>query len=185
LEDAQIIELYFKRDEQAILESDRTYGAYCYTVSYQILNVHEDAQECVNDTWMRAWNAIPPTRPARLKQFFSKITRHLSFDKYRKDKAVKRGGGQMPIVLDELEECIGGTPLEQEAEAKELAQSIRLFLHTLSERDRNLFLCRYFYAKPLGEIAESFGIRENHAAVILSRTRSRLKEHLQKEGYVL
>ena len=182
--DAQIIDLYWNRDAQAISASMDRYGAYCFSIADGILNNAQDAEECVNDTWLKAWNAIPPTRPTVLKIFFAKITRHLSFDKYKAGKALKRGGGNIQLVLDELAECIADeSDVEGQADAKELGKVINQFVASLPEREQNLFVRRYFFSEPIKAIADRYDLRENSVHVTLSRIRKRLRSHLSKEGY--
>lgn len=182
--DAQIIDLYWNRDAQAISASMDRYGAYCFSIADGILNNAQDAEECVNDTWLKAWNAIPPTRPTVLKIFFAKITRRLSFDKYKAGKALKRGGGNIHLVLDELAECIADeSDVEGQVDAKELGKVINHFVASLSEREQNLFVRRYFFSDPIKAIADRYGLSENAVHVTLSRIRKRLRSRLSKEGY--
>ena len=182
--DLRIIDLYFARDEQAIAETDRHYGGLCMRISLGILDDRRDAEECVNDTYLKAWNAIPPTRPAVLKIFFAKITRHLSFDKYKAQKALKRGGGNIQLVLDELAECIADeSDVEGQVDTKELGKVINQFVASLPEREQNLFVRRYFFSEPIKAIADRYDLRENSVHVTLSRIRKRLRSHLSKEGY--
>lgn len=182
--DAQIIDFYWNRDAQAISASMDRYGAYCFSIADGILNNAQDAEECVNDTWLKAWNAIPPTRPAVLKIFFAKITRHLSFDKYKAQKSLKRGGGNIQLVLDELAECIADeSDVEGQVDAKELGKVINQFVASLPEREQNLFVRRYFFSEPIKAIADRYDLRENSVHVTLSRIRKRLRSHLSKEGY--
>ncbi len=185
MEDTKIIELYFDRDERALVESETKYGAYCNTISYNITASHEDAEECVNETWLRAWNSIPPQFPTRLMAFFAKIVRNLSLDLYRRRTAQRRGGDSVGLALDELSECIASQEdVEQQAIKQELSESINAFLKRLSERDCNLFLRRYFYMDCIDDAAKHCHISSKHAAVILHRLRQKLADHLQKEGYV-
>lgn len=186
MKDDAIIDLYFKRDEYAIVESDTKYGGYCRAIAGNILWSREDTEECVNDTWLRAWNAMPPTRPNVLKLFFAKITRNISFDRYKKINAQKRGGGEVDIALSELEECISGkSDVEDEVAAKELEASINRFLDGISEKERNVFLRRYFYVEKVSSIAQRYSLSQSTVSVILSRTREKLKKHLSQEGYYL
>lgn len=182
--DAQIIDFYWNRDAQAISASMDRYGSYCFSIADGILNNAQDAEECVNDTWLKAWNAIPPTRPAVLKIFFAKITRHLSFDKYKAGKALKRGGGNIQLVLDELAECIADeSDVEGQVDARELGKVINQFVASLPEREQNLFVRRYFFSEPIKAIADRYDLRENSVHVTLSRIRKRLRSRLSKEGY--
>lgn len=185
MDDNCIVALYWNRDPDALAESDQKYGAYCFAIAHRILHNREDSEECVNETWLRAWNAIPPQRPQRLSLFFAKITRNLAFDAWSARSAQKRGGGDIHLVLDELAECLSSeSNPASEYEAKELGQFIRQFVNHLPERERNIFLRRYFFAETAAEIAARFGITENHVLVILSRTRKKLKLQLQKEGFM-
>ena len=183
-EDAQIIGLYWNRDSKAISASMERYGAYCFSIANGILENAQDAEECVNDTWLRAWSAIPPTRPTVMKVFFAKITRHLSFDRYKARKALKRGGGNIHLVLDELAECIADeSDVEGQVDAKELGIVINQFVASLTEREQNLFVRRYFFSEPIKMIADRYDMNENSVNVALSRIRKRLRSHLSREGY--
>lgn len=184
MQDGQIVELYWQKNADAIRETNSKYGAYCFAVADNILHNKEDSEECVNDTWLHAWNAIPPQRPRRLRAFLAKITRNLSFNRFNARTAEKRGGGEIVLVLDELAECIAGeSDVEGAFEARELGQSIRSFIRTLPERDGNIFVRRYFFTEPAAAIAKRYGLTENNVMVILSRTRKKLKTQLIKEGY--
>lgn len=183
MDDSMIIELYWNRNENAIEETDKKYGNYCFTIANNILNSKEDSDECVNDTWLRTWNVIPPKKPDRFKIFLAKITRNLSFDKYKSKHAAKRSG-EMLYILDELSECISDrNTTDDEVDMKLLSESINSFLKANSERDRAVFLKRYFYAMPVAEIADKMNITANNASAILSRLRNKLREHLTKEGF--
>ena len=186
MEDAGIIELYWLRNEQAVTESSIKYGAYCHAISYNILHSLPDAEECVNDTWMRAWNAMPPGRPSVLQIFLGKITRNLSFDRYKKSRRKKRGGGETDLVLDELSEIVSGRedPVDQVLR-KELAAEIDRFLSSLPERKRQLFILRYWYVCSTAEIAGQTGMSENNVSVSLGRIRAGLREYLTERGYEL
>lgn len=184
--DREIIELYWQRNEAALEESQRAYGGYCFAVANNILADREDAEECVNDTWLRAWNAIPPHRPHSLSAFFGCITRNLSLDKYAAKRAAKRGGSEVELVLDELEECIGiSDTVEQATENAELEASINAFLYTLPDRERNIFLCRYWDMKTLRAISEKYGIKEANVKASLYRSRAKLKLFIEREGIIL
>ena len=185
MDDSKIIALYFERNEQALTESDRKYGAYCNTISYNITASHEDAEECVNETWLRSWNTMPPQKPTHLMAFFSKIVRNLSLDLYRRKTAQRRGGSSVSLALDELSECIASQEdVEQQTIKKELSQCINDFLKRLNERDCNLFLRRYFYMDSVDDAAKHCHLTAKHAAVILHRIRQKLAEYLHKEGFV-
>jgi RNA polymerase sigma factor (sigma-70 family) len=183
VEDSRIVDLYWAREERAIAETERKYGGYCRSIARNILKNPEDTDECVSDTWLHAWNAMPTARPALLSSFLGRITRNLSFDRYKAAHTEKRGGGSLPAALDELEECVaarGG--VEEEFDEKELGRSIDRFLRTLPERERNVFLRRYWYVDSVTDIAARFDLKENSVKSILFRTRERLKNYLAKEG---
>lgn len=183
MEDSQIIDLYWSRDEQALPESDRKYGRLCRTVAYNILHNNEDAEECVNDTWLRAWNAMPPGRPGVLSAFFSRITRNLSLDRYKAAHAEKRGGGQLPAVLEELDGCIpAGDSVEEELALRELSRLLDGFLRQLPEKECCIFLRRYWYVDSVRDIARRYGMPEGSVKSQLSRTRQKLKKALEREG---
>ena len=186
MKDTEIIDLYWTRQERAITETQESYGKYCYSIAYHILHEREDSEECVNDTWLRAWNTIPPTRPARLSLFLGTITRNLSFDRWKRKHAAKRGSGEMDVVLDELAECVPDkSSTEEIVEERELQRQINQFLGTLREKDRNIFLSRYWYAEEYGEIASRYGLNLNTVKTTLFRVRGKLKAYLEQEGVVL
>lgn len=186
MDDNAIIELYFARDEQAITETDRKYGSYCYGVANRILCNHEDCQETVSDTYFHTWNAIPPQRPNVFKLFLAKITRNLAFSRWRKLSAAKRGGGETELVLEELAGCIpGNEKVDDRLNAKELVKAIRAFLDTLPDRQQDIFLQRYFYVETPETIAQRHKIHRRNVNLILSRTRAKLKAYLTQEGYDL
>lgn len=184
MEDTKILDLYFSRNEQAIQETDRKYGAYCFSLANAILENVADAEEAVNDTYFKTWNVIPPNRPKVFKLFLAKITRNLSFSRWRNLSAQKRGGGEMVLVLEELESCIPApVTVEDMHDAKELAQTIRCFLDTVSSREQDIFLRRYFFVEESESIALRYGMKPATVLRSLSRTRAKLKQYLIKEGY--
>lgn len=184
MEDETIVDLYWKRDAAAISATDEAYGAYCRALAFRILGSREDAEECANDTWVRLWNAIPPQRPCSLRMFAAKIARNLAFHRYEARTAAKRGGGELPLVLDELAECLpDAQSVEGACEAKELAAFVREFVKNLPARDADVFLRRYFFAETARDIAARRGMTENHVQVILSRTRKKLRAQLEQEGF--
>lgn len=186
MEDDQIVKLYWNRNEQALAESSHKYGAYCHSIAFNILYNLTDAEECVNDTWLNAWNTIPPNKPSSLASFFGRITRNIAFNRYKMQHRLKRGGTNMTLVLDELSECVSGSDdVEHIWQESELKEKINSFLSRLSKKKRYIFILRYWYASGIGEIAERFDITENNVSVILSRTRKELKEYLSDEGYYL
>ncbi len=183
MEDRTIVDLYWQRSERAVPETVAKYGLYCRAIAERILGSREDADECVNDTWLAAWNAIPPGRPALLRPYLAKIVRNLAFDRYRKVTAVKRGGGETALVLDELAECLAdATDTEKAFEAEELGRAVRAFIRDLPEREGNVFLRRYFFNESAAEIAKRYGLSEANVRVLLSRTRAKLKARLTEEG---
>ncbi len=185
MEDHQIVELYWQKNADAISETSSKYGGYCFAIADHILNNTEDSEECVNDTWLHAWNAMPPQKPNVLRMFLAKITRNLSVNRFKARSAEKRGGGEILLVLDELADCLAGeTDVEREYEGRELEQCIRRFVRGLPERDGNVFVRRYFFTEPVAAVAERYGLTENNVMVILSRTRKKLRLKLAKEGYL-
>lgn len=186
MEDSKIIDLYWARQESAIAESSSKYGRYCGAIAYHILQNPEDAGECVNDTWLRAWNAMPPHRPEKLSAFLGKITRNLALDLHKRLYADKRGGGRVELALDELEECIAGdNPLESAADTLVLTEAINAFLQGMPIEKRRIFVLRYWYLWSVREIAEHLQVSENKVTSVLFRARKELKRYLEKEEIVL
>ena len=184
MDDQRIVELYWSRSESAVLETDKKYGTYLNSISYNILASREDAQECVNDTYHNAWNAMPPTRPSILSTFLGKIIRRLSIDRWRRLNAEKRGGGESTLTLDELEDCVSGSgSVEDEIERQELQKLLSDFLDMLPVTERRVFLCRYWYMDSIQSIALQFGFSQSKVASMLHRTRAKLRTVLEKEGY--
>ncbi len=186
MEDQGIIQLYFSRSEEAILHTEEKYGAYCRRIAGNILRNPEDAQETVSDTWMAAWNAIPPQRPKSLAAFLGKITRRIAINRLDARNTARRGGGEVILALEELGDCIpSGDSMEQAMEAKELAEFLRSFVRKLPQRERQVFLLRYWYMEPIRHIAQRTGCTEGKIKSMLWRTRKTLKVQLEKEGYRL
>ena len=186
MNDERIIELFFERKECAIAETERKYGRYLSNIAYNILFDTEDSEECVNDTYMKAWNTIPPQKPMVFRTFLGKITRRLAIDVFRKKHAEKRGNSEFALSLSELDECIpDNLSAETAFEEKELSESINRFLSSLPEENRNIFLCRYFYSDSIKDIASFFQSNESKIKSSLFRSRKALKEHLEKEGFSL
>lgn len=185
MEDSRIVELYWERSERAISETSDKYGKYCYAIAYHILADPEDADESVNDTYLGAWNAMPPHRPSLLSTFLGKITRRISINRWNSRKADKRGKGEIPLALDELAEAVSapGSP-EEEVTAQELAQCIDRFLASLPKDEQDMFVCRYWFLTPVAEIAEKFSASPSKVKSALFRTRNKLKVHLKKEGFI-
>lgn len=183
MEDSQIVNLYFARDEQAIQETDSRYGGYCYSIAYNILTNRQDAEESVSDTYFTAWNSIPPRRPSLLGAFLGKITRHISIDRWRKRTAYKRTGGEIQLALEELGEVAGHSEAPEETVSrKELAAGVNRFFDSLPETERRVFLCRYWYLDSIEAIAEKTGFTTSKVASMLHRMRGSLKKQLGKEG---
>lgn len=181
MDDVGIIDLYWARDEQAVAETEHKYGAYCRSISYHILKNRQDVEECVNDTWVKAWNVIPPQRPFALGAFLGKITRNLSLNYYRRANAQRRGGGMVPLLLDELRDCITPGP-EQQLERAELGRVLDRFLRQLPQRDCCIFLRRYWYMDSLEDIARQYHLALGTVKSSLYRSRQKLKTYLEQEG---
>lgn len=184
MEDQNIIALFFDRSEQAIVETDKKYGGLCYSIAYHILDNREDSEECVSDTYLAAWKTIPPRRPSVLSAFLSKMTRHISIDRWRRVNAKKRGGGQMLLALEELGDCVGSQTMESELTRRELTRILNDFLSSLSETERNVFLCRYWYLDSTETISQATGFSQSKVTSMLHRLRGRLHKRLSEEGYL-
>ncbi len=186
MEDNKIIELFFARDEKALRESQEKYGRYLEAVSKNILGSDEDAEEVLNDALLGAWNSIPPEKPKSLKVYLGTLARNLSLDRYRKMTAEKRGGCEVALCLEEAEEFLADTrSISDEYEKREFIKFLNGFMHSLPERECNIFVRRYFYCDSTADIAKRFALKEPNVLVILSRTRKSLKTALQKGGYML
>lgn len=185
MEDERIVKLFWTRSENAIAETSAKYGKYCYVVAYNILSSAEDAEESVNDTYLDAWNSIPPHRPAILSTFLGKITRRIAIDRWRGRDAKKRGGGEVALTLEELAECVSsGYDVEREIEERELIGVLNTFLGKLSVDERDVFICRYFFLMSVSEICEKFGFGQSKVKSMLSRTRKKLRDNFVKEGLI-
>lgn len=185
MDDSKIVELYWARDEAAIAETDKKYGAYCHRIAMNILSNAQDAEECVNSTYHNAWNAIPPHRPAMLSTFLGKITRNLSLQYIRKKNAARRGGGESVVPFEELSECIPASEeysVCSEMDAERLGELINSYLQTVSKDARMLFIGKYFYFDKIDDIAKRLGMKESRAKTLLYRTRNGLREYLKNEG---
>ena len=186
MKDDQIVNLYWDRNEDAIHQTQMKYGAYLTKVANNILAAYEDSEECVNDTYLNTWNAIPPHKPKMLSTFLGKIVRNLAFDRYRYNTADKRGGGELPLVLDELADCVSGYDnVEQAYERKELVEAINDFLGTLPEEKRNIFVCRYWYTDSIADIAARYNMAYPAVSMMLNRLRIKLHNYLIERGYEL
>ncbi len=186
MDDNGIIQLYWDRNNQAISATSEKYGHYCKAIAKNILNNEEDAEECVNDTYLNAWNSMPTHWPKQLATFLGKITRNLSFNKYKRDHAEKRGGGEISLVLDELTDCVSDVDnVEQIIDRQELAKAISSFVRSIPIERRNMFVRRYWYADPVSDIAQDYGMLQGTVSKTLERTRKQLKEYLTERGFEL
>lgn len=186
MDDAMIVQLYWDRDEQAIPATADKYGSYCTSIAKNILDNQEDAEECVNDTYLNAWNSMPPHRPSILSSFLGKITRNLSFNRYKRNTAAKRGGGELTAVLDELADCVSGKDdVEQVFDRQELVKAIDDFLDALPHDKRNIFICRYWYTDSISDIANRHGMKDSTVSMTLNRLRLKLHNYLLERGFEL
>ena len=184
MDDNRIIDLYFARDERAITATDAKYGAYCFAVANNVLGVREDSEECVSDTWLTAWNAIPPERPNVLRVFLARITRNHAFNRYKANRAGKRGGGSLPLVLDELADVVAGSDVESEVDASALREAVNRFLAELPARERGVFLRRCFYVEDVATVAKRYGMSCGAVQASLFRTRQKLRAFLEREEFI-
>lgn len=183
MEDRDILALYWQRSEEAIRETDRKYNAYCSHIAMNILADRSDTEECVSDTWLRAWNAIPPQKPSRFGVWLGKLTRNLALDRWRERSAEKRGGGETAVLLSELEECVSGRQgVEQAMEERQTLEAIRRFLGALPREKRVLFLRRYYFGDSLEELGRRTGRNQSQVKSALFRLRSQLRDFLKEEG---
>lgn len=183
MDDAAIVALYWARSQQALTCTEEKYGSFCHAIAYRILENHQDAEESVSDTWLSAWNAMPPHRPECLSAFLGKLTRNISIDRWRKRSAGKRGGTSVTLALEELEGCIpAGENTEQVVEAMVLTDALNRFFASLPGEKRRIFLYRYWYLAPISQIAADYAISESRVKMSLLRTRKALRAFLEKEG---
>ena len=184
MDDSKIVSLYWDRNEQAIAESEEKYGEYCYRIAFYILNEKNDADESVNDTWLAAWNSMPPHRPSVLKTFLGKLTRCISINKRNNNTAQKRGGGRIDEALSEFEECMpdNNTP-EKEIELKLLQNILTDFIRGLNNTERNIFLGKYWHLYSIEQLASHYGFSQSKVKSMLLRTRKKLKKRLTEEGF--
>lgn len=182
----EILDLYWSRNEAAIQVTADTYGAYCYTIAHNILGTIEDAEECVNDTWLKAWFSIPPNRPSNLSGYLGKLTRNLALNRHKLLTASKRGMGQTELALSELEGCIPAqTDIAQTMDEIVLTNAIDTFLRAQPQADRNIFIGRYWYLYSIRELAQAYRMSESKITSLLYRMRKKLKLQLEKEGIIL
>ena len=183
ISDEAIVELYWNRNEKAIKETDKKYGGYLLTIAYNIVRNKQDSEECLNDTYLGTWNQIPPTRPQIFRVFLSKIMRNIAVDRFRKTNAAKRVPTELCVSLEELNDSLPASlTLEEELEIKETAKKLSTFIRTLEEREEFAFVCRYYYADRISDIAKMLQVSTATVFRILSDVRTRLKEYLEKEG---
>ena len=186
MDDKKIVQLYWERNQDAIMVTDQKYGKYCSSIAHRILDSMEDAEECVNDTYFNAWNSMPPHKPSVLSAFLGKITRNLSYNRVKYYHAEKRGGSQVPLALEELGDCVSGfNDVEQEIDRMELTACINDFLKKLSREKRVMFVRRYWYFDSVGEIAVRLKVSENVVSVTLNRVRQGLRDYLAERGFHL
>lgn len=183
MNDSQIVDLYWQRDERAITETANKYGNYCYKIAYNILADSEDSEECVNDTLHGAWNSMPENRPSRLAPYLAKLTRWLSLKRLRERNTLKRSGNEISVALEELSESLdSGVNIQEQIELNELYKAIEAYLDSIDEQMRNVFIARYWFMLPVSQIAEKFNFSESKVKSMLMRTRIRLKIYLEEEG---
>lgn len=185
MQDKEIVDLYWARSEEAISQTNVKYGSYCRKIAMNITVSAEDSDECVNDTYLSAWNSMPEERPSLLAPYLASIVRNHALDRYRRSHTAKRGAGQVALALDELAEVAGASSAEDEAFRTILSGHINSFLAQLDKENRIVFVRRYFYVDSLADIAQNRGMSESAVKSLLFRLRQKLKEYLEKEGYEL
>ncbi len=183
MDDEKIIEMFFDRNEQAVGETEKKYGRYCHSISYRILNSNEDSEECVNDTWLSAWNAIPPKKPESLRGFLGRICRNISLDRLDFLRADKRNTN-VTEAFEELELFLSGKE-ENIPEEIFMRETVNKFLKSLDQKTRIIFMRRYWYFCSVEEIADSMGITENNVRVTLHRTKLKMRSFFEKEGITI
>ena len=185
MEDDDIIALYFDRDQNAIAKTKEKYGGYCFSLANRILENKEDSEECVNDILYSAWNSIPPQKPKYFRMFLAKLTRNRALNRIKAGNAKKRGDGEISLIYEELSEFISdGRDIESEIIAKELGHAVNSFVKELPEREGDIFIRRYFFMEAVKDIAEGYGMTTANASMNLGRTRKKLKEYLENNGYL-
>lgn len=182
MEDASIIELFWERNQQAIEETDKKYGKLCFSVANNLLNNFHDSQECVSDTYLAVWNKIPPTRPNHYPAFLCRISKNLALKKIEYHRANKRDSN-LTLSLDELGDCVSGVNIDAQLSYKQLSVAISTFLYSQKERDRVIFIRRYWFCDDISYIAKRMGLTENNVTLILFRMRQNLRKYLTKEGF--
>ncbi len=183
MKDSEIVDLYWQRSERAIQETDHKYGRYCAHIAFAVCSDRLDAEECVNDTWLRAWNAMPTERPSVLSTFLGRITRNLAINRFEKRTRQKRGGGETPLALDELAECVpSDADPGREIELRELQEAIRRFVEGLQDTEQKVFVARYWYLASVEEISRRLGWTQSRTKSLLFRLRKRLRAFLKEEA---
>lgn len=186
MDDNGIIQLYWDRDDQAISATSEKYGSYCRKIAQNILGDEQDTEECLNDTYLNAWNSMPTHWPEQLATFLGKITRNLSFNKYKHNNAEKRGGGEITLVLDELGDCVSGSDnIEQVIDRQEIIKAVNSFVRNLPLNKRNIFVRRCWYADSVSDIAKDYKMSQGSVSKTLERTRKQLKAYLEERGFEL
>ena len=181
--DRQIVELYLRRDEEALNLSEQNFAGYCKTVAMHFLRSSEDAEEVLNDTWLAAWNSIPPQEPENLRTYLGKLTRNLSLKRVREGNAQKRGASEVPVVLEEIQEWLASDrTVEQEISERELTAAINTFLQRIPDTERNIFVRRYWYFQSVAEISAAHGFSASKVKSMLFRIRKKLYAELKKEN---
>ena len=185
MEDQQIIEMYLQRNEDAVAQTERKYAGYCRSIAAHILYLPEDSDEALNDTWLAAWNSIPPHIPECLRTFLGRLTRNISLKRVRSEKALKRGSAEMRVVFEEVSDWLcSDENIEQQVSEQELADAINRFLDSISDTERNVFVRRYWYMQSIKEIAEYHVFSESKVKSMLLRIRKKLYTRLEKENYI-
>lgn len=183
--DEKIIEMFWRRDEQAIRECMETYGAYCKTVASRILSEESDIEETVSDTWLAAWDSIPPKHPQHLRLYLGSITRNKTISIWRANRAKSRGGDRVDVALEELSQCISlGSDPEAKVNMQQLQCAIMAFLKSEPVMRRQVFVRRYFYLEEIPSIASRYGLKQSNVRMMLSRTRQKMRKYLTQEGYM-
>ena len=182
MKDSEIIALFYARDERALEQAQRQYGGYCRVIAQRILHCDEDVEECLNDTWLQAWKAIPPHHPKHLSTFLGKITRRLSLNRVKEKGRDKRGGGELPIALDELAECLPDMNGGDTADDIVLRDALNTFIKDLAPAPQRVFVQRYWHLYPIADIAKYNRMSESAVKMLLLRARQKLKQYLEKEG---
>lgn len=185
MEDQKIIKLYLERNEDAVAHTERKYTKYCRSIAIHILHIPEDVEEAINDTWLAAWNSIPPHIPKCLQTFLGRLTRNISLKSVRSEKAIKRGAAEFRVVFEEVSDWLQSNQnVEQQVDEQALADELNCFLNSISDLERNIFVRRYWYMQSISEIADYHGFSESKVKSMLFRIRKKLYAKLEKENYL-